>query len=150
MAISAISGNSAAPPRLPGNASGSAREAELERQIAAKVSLARCTDCEQTAEKANKDAENLRAQLAALKAKEFQGARSTLPTPDVPGAAALAAATNSEPSQSADPYSGGNTQDNTEVDTRPIAARASPAVQAALSDLNSADNSASAPSQSLV
>lgn len=142
MAISATSGISAAPPRLPGNASNSssAREAELEKQIAAKISLARCTDCDETAKKASKEAENLKAQLSALKAKEIQGARSTLPTPDVPGAAALAAATNSEPSEPTDPYSGGIAQGNAEVDYRPIAARASPPVQAALVDLNAADH----------
>jgi hypothetical protein len=134
MAISAISGISAAAPASPATGSSSAREAELEKEIAAKLSLARCTDCEETATKANKEAENLRGQLAALKAKDTQHARS-LPTPDVPGAAALAAAANSEPSEPTDPANS-DAPSLAGGDYRPLAARASAAVQSALVDLN--------------
>jgi hypothetical protein len=136
MAISAIYGTAAALPGLPAKAPNSVREAALERQIAAKISEAECTQCKDTAAKANKDADNLRAELAALKAEDTQGVSAT-PASSNFSSPAVEAESNPGPSKSGDPYGRSVAQGKAEVDYRPIAVRASPAVQIALSDLNS-------------
>lgn len=130
-AISALSGVSTLP--APPHAPNAAREDAVAKEIAAKVAQAQTTDCKDTAAKATREADNLRAELASLKAKDGAGGGAAAATGQAAVSGSASGTADNVGAVGAATANGDTSYaDDTSPRYRPIEARASASVQAAL------------------